>query len=353
VSLDPSVELLPDVPISGPDEDLLDRDDVAMRLVELACAQPHAQPRVVALTGPAGAGKTSVLHLAVALLAERADAACVKLDGADHAGADALLKQMIAHLTAFFSEAGVVDAADSIRDTIAGYGEVVSHVARLGGVKVDVGGALSRSAEDIRVEIAEMAQEVGKRIVIVLDHTDRLPPRELSAAMVALRHYAAIPYVTIVLALDRRELARRLPHAELDPATIERAVQVELALPPADRVLLARVVAGGLGRTAARLHRDIDALLPLFDPEGGTAIAMIETPRDAKRVANAITAALPLWPTGPAARDACLDAVIRLLVPELDGPLLDRGQLDELDAALVGHRRGPATRVALRDLLGG
>ncbi len=374
ISLDADVELLPDVPISAAQEDLLERDPLALRLVELACAHPIAQPRVVALVGGSGAGKSSLLNLAVAHVLERGDVALVKLDAADHPGAEAVLAQMTEQLTVFFAEAGVVDAADSVRDRLASYGEVVSGVARVAGVKVDVGGALRRSTAEVRAEIAEMTQEVGKRIVIVIDHLDRLPAPELAAATIALRHYAAIPYLAFVLTLDRRDVARRLAQADRDPVLLERLIGVELALPPADRTLLARVIAGGLARVGARLGRDIDALLPLFDPGqpgdragagAGPALALVETPRDAKRVVNAIVAALPLWAGELELRDRVLDAVIRLLVPALDGAPLDtRAQvagspaqvaalLAELERLLTGHRRAAAARAALRALLGG
>lgn len=51
----------------------------------------------------------------------------------------------------------------------------------------------------------------------------------------ALRHYAAIAYVTIVVAVDRRGLALRAGQGgELNPSLIERLLTVELRLPPAD-----------------------------------------------------------------------------------------------------------------------
>jgi hypothetical protein len=363
MTMDPGVELLPDVPISGPDEDVLARGPVVTRLVELACAQPLAAPRVVALVGGDGAGKTSVLRLAVAQLLDRGDVACVSTDAAEHADASAVIAAVLAHLTEFFSEAGVVDTADSVRDKLAHYGGMVSSVARLAGVKVDVEGALKRSPEDVRAEIAEMTQEVGKRIVIVLDHLDRLPGKEVGAALVALRHLAAIPYVSIILAVDRRGLFLHLPKADVDPAGFQRLVQVELSVPPPDRVLLARVVAGGLARAGARLGRDIDSALELFDPDAeGLALELIESPRDAKRAANALIAALPLLPDGDALHDACLELLVRLLVPVLDSPRLDachrdgtipaarQARLAELEATVAGHRHGAAARLALREL---
>ncbi len=362
--LDPTVELLPDVPIACAEEDLLARGPVAQRLVELACAQPLAAPRVVALVGGAGTGKTSVVHLATAMLAERGDVAFVKLDAAAYGRAEPLLVALLAHLTELFSAAGVVDASDAVRDTLAGYGDIVSSVARIAGVKVDVAGALRRSPDSVRGEIAEMTQEVGKRIVLVIDHVDRLAGDELAATLEALRHWAAIPYVTIVLALDRHTLGARLRESGDDPTVAERLVQVELALPPPDRVLLARVLAGGLARVGARLGREIDDALTLFDPDTGLALELVATPRDAKRAVNAIAAVLPLWPPGADLNDACLEVLLRLLVPELDGPRLDarhrlaarsggrRDLLTELAASLDGHPRAPGARAVLRALIG-
>jgi hypothetical protein len=359
-ALDPGVELLPDVPVSRSDEDLLGHARLAMRVCELACAEPVAAPRVVALAGGAGAGKSSVLNLATAILGDRADVSFVKLDGTGYAGAKEMIDSLVHQLMEFFNAQNVVDTSDAVRDTLARYGGVISGVARIAGVKVDLGGALARSADDVRAEIAEMTHEVGKRLVIFLDHVDRLPGKEMAGMLVALRHVAAIPYVAIVLAYDRRAAAM-LPDDIVDPRGFERLVPVEIALPPADRMLLARVLAGGLSRIAARTGRDLDDVLPLCDPDspdGSPLLDLCETPRDAKRAINALAAALPLVATDADVGDAALDLVLRLQVPVLDSPRLDQRRrvrdtaramlLAELDAAVAGHRLAGPARAALR-----
>src|SRR5688572_4965896 len=89
--VDPSVQLLADVPISGAAEDLLVRQPFALRLVELACAPPIDAPRAVGLVGPSGSGKTSVIRMAIELLAQRGHLAVVSFDAASFTGAQALL----------------------------------------------------------------------------------------------------------------------------------------------------------------------------------------------------------------------------------------------------------------------
>ena len=360
--IDPNVELLADIPIAGVAEDLLARAPIAQRLVELACAEPLAAPRAVGLVGASGAGKTSVLRMVTELLTARGDVAVVALDAASYVGAGQLLDAMLVSLTEFFSEAGVVDTTDSIRDRLARYGGFVSGVAKIAGVKVDIEGAMKRSAEAVREELIEMTQEVRKRIVVVIDHVDRYAEKEMAAALEALRLYAAIPYVSFVFAIDRRAIARRLSDDDdRDPEVVERLLQVELAVPPPDRVLVARIVAGGLARTAARCGRDIDDVLPLFDPDlegGALGLDLIQTPRDAKRAVNALAAALPLTDD---TYTACLDLLLRLFVPSLDGPRLDSrthlqdpgarlALLAELESSIRLHRRAGAARAALRGL---
>jgi hypothetical protein len=356
--IDPGIELLPDTPIAGPPDDLLQRAPLAERVLELACAEPASMARVVGLVGSAGAGKTSVVRLVQAALAERTDVAAVSVDGGEHPTAESLLGALKRLLDAFFSAAGVIETSDAARDALSRYGDVVSTVVRLVGVKVDVAGVVKRSTDNAAAELAENAQQLGKRLVVTIDHLDRLNDRELTTAAAALRMYAQVPYVTLLLAYDRRALTARA----IDAAAVARLVTVELAIPPLDRVLLARLVAGGLARSAARLARDIDAVLPLFDPDapGATALALLETPRDGKRAVNARAALLPLLPAGAELRRAALDCVVRLMAPALDSPRLTavsaserRTRGDELRATVASSPIAGGLGAAIDELLTG
>jgi hypothetical protein len=97
----------------------------------------------------------------------------------------------------------------------------------------------------------------------------------------------------------------------------------------------------------------------MFDPDGGLALALIESPRDAKRAANALSAAVPLAPAEADPAALALEIVLRTLVPEIDAARLatrDRisakqALYDELVAGVTAPRRAHAARAALRSLV--
>jgi len=352
MNIDPTVELLDDAPIQHADDDRLDRRHVAARIVELAAAAPATRPRVVALIGPPGSGKTSTLNLATALVVARPELATLAVDVQLHASAQAVMKAVAAELQALFDDLGVAGARDKLRDTLISYGGIVSGLIRIAGVKVDVTAALERSAASLREEIARHLEQAGKRVVIVVDHLDQLAPAESDDALAALRMYAAIPYLAIIIALDRRGT---------DPRAFERLVHVELALPPAPRAVLAGVLTTGIARIAARIRRDLTPVVTLFDSDDSLGLALLETPRDAVRALNALSAALPLLPSDANLYLDALEVVLRVLVPEIDGArLAARRRLDdagrqalfaELAEPLARHPRAAAAREALGALV--
>lgn len=357
MTIDPNVELLADIPITAPEEDWLDRGRIAQRLIELAVVGPPTAPRVVALTGEPGAGKSSVLRMVAARLGEAPGVALISIDAATHASAAAVNSALVGDLTKLFAEAGVIEAADKIRNTLTSYGGFIGSVVRLAGVKVDVAGALERSPEAMRAELAENIEQLGRRIVIVLDHVDRLSPAEVGSVLAAQRLYSALPFVAVVIALDRHGLVvEQARNPGSDPLAFERMIQVELALPPAPRALLARVMYSGLERIANRTKYDLDAVIPLFDPVGGIAMDLVRTPRDAKRAINALAAAIPLATGDPVA--LTLEVMLRVLVPEIDPARLDARHRTSERAALYAELADPLTgprataaKAALRALI--
>ena len=114
VEIDPEVELLADVPILGPEEDLFDRMLLAVRVAELSIAGPPTAPRLVALTGDSGAGKSSVLGLVTTDIGARKGLALVAFDAALIPSAQAVMSTLNGELTRLNLE------ARALEDVIAG-----------------------------------------------------------------------------------------------------------------------------------------------------------------------------------------------------------------------------------------
>lgn len=285
------MRLYSDAPITGAAFDALGSAAIARRLVDLVALPGPTQPLVIGLTGPAGRGKTTVLHLAAERLADRPEARTLALDAWTALDAAHVADAFSTELADLFAAEGVVGGAEKVRDRLVSVGDIVSSVIRLAGVKVDVKGALERSPDKLREEVLKLTQALDKRIVVFVDHLDRLPAREVVGILQFVERWGAFPYFAFVVALEPARLADGLRRAEYDPAALERILTVELALPPIDRAAIAAWVRPAIAELADSLRVDPAPALALFAQPDGAGLDAIPTLRVAKRLINALVAA--------------------------------------------------------------
>jgi hypothetical protein len=270
------MRLYTDVPITGVAFDTLGRKPVAQRLVELIALAGTEQPIVIGLVGGAGSGKTSVLTMANELYADRADLHALSIDAWDAGDAVAVASQLTDGVTKIFGEAKVVGGGEKIRERLFSAGDVVSTVARFAGVKVDIKGALERSPQSLREEVMKLTEALARRIVVTIDHVDRLPAADQLAILKLVERWGTFPRFAFVVALDRKSITHDV--------TLDRALGVELALPEVSRGELTALVLRGIAELADELGVEAPDLV----------VDTIATPRQAKRYLNAVTAAAPI-----------------------------------------------------------
>jgi KAP family P-loop domain len=341
----PAVPYYPDAPIAGADFDALARAALARRLVEVVTGVPVDAPVAIGLIGAPGWGKTSVLYMAGEALADRGDLHAIALDAWTAGGAGKLTDAFMREVSAVFAAEDVVGRADKLRDKLVDLGGVVSSVARLAGVTVDIKGALGRSPDQLREEVSKLTTAVGKRIVVAIDHLDRLPGADAIAVVKLVERWCAFPYFAFVLALDRAQLERNLAAAEGDDGTLDRVLAMELPLPPPGRVELAAWVRGGLADLGRALGLDAGPALALFDVADGLGLELVTTLRRAKRLLNTLGAALPLAGAGADLRAACLIELIRTELPDAYPIVLGRLPL-AADASARGRIAARLARMA-------
>jgi hypothetical protein len=342
----PPPPIYSDAPAPGTSFDALARRPVAERLIDLTLIAADL-PLVVALCGGAGEGKTSVLHMAGELCAARADLRAFAIDAWAAGDAAKVNDAFLREVSSIFEEERVVGQAEKVRDKLFALGDVVSTVVRFAGVKVDVKGALEKSPDQLREDVMRMTEAIGKRIVVFVDHLDRLPAAEALAVLKLIARWGAFPYFAFVLAFDRDQMARDL-RKDGDADELDRLVAVELPLPAVDRAELAAWVRGGLADLARSLDVDPAPALSLFDVEGGVALAHVTNLRHGKRLLNALAAALPLATAPIDLRHACLVELVRQFLPDAYSTVVDRLPLCT-DAASRARLAADVAPIAARD----
>lgn len=275
-----------DAPITGAQFDALGRKAIAMRVAELIAMPGAAQPMVIGITGGPGIGKTSLMNLVAEVLAERPLVRTFALDAwtaNDAAKVNEAFSTEVAHV---FSEEGVVGSADKLRDRLLSVGDVVSAVIRLAGVKVDVKDALERSPDSLRTEVMRLTEQLGKRIVVFVDHLDRVPAAQAIAILQLVERWGTFPYFAFVVALDRNRVTEALKRADSDASCLDRILQIELPLPSADRAAIGAWLRVALDELAAA--RELPA--PAITDE---LLDAVPTLRAAKRLMNSLLATVP------------------------------------------------------------
>lgn len=312
-----------DTPISGAGFDALGRAPFADRLVELVTARPP-EPLVLGLCGAAGTGKTSILAMMGERLAGRADLHAFAIDAWAAGDATAVNDLFLREIAGVFDTEKAVGTAGKVRERLFELGGVVSAVARLAGVKVDVKGALEQSPDALRDQVVTLTTAIGKRIIVAIDQLDRLAALDAVAILKLVQRWARFPYIAFVIAMDRDQLAYNLGRIDGDADALDRIVTIELAITPPDRPTLAGWLRGAIAELAAALDVDPTGALALFAVEDGPGLGLVPSLRHAKRLLNALGAALPLGAPPLDLRAAVLTELVRTALPAAYPLVLDR-----------------------------
>lgn len=330
-----SVKVFADAPISSQSFDALGHREVAARIADLVISADADQPLVLGLVGPTGCGKTSVQHMTFELLADRDQLRAFAIDAWSAGDAARVNETFLREISRVFAEGKVTGGADKLRDRLTSMGDVVSSVARLAGMTVDVKGALERTPDQLREEVMKLTEALGKRIVVFVDHMDRLSGAEALALLKLVERWGTFPYFAFVLGYDRDRMLDHVRRVDGDADVVDRAVSAELAMPPIDRARLAAWVRGALGDVAESVRVEPTAALTLFELDGGAGLQVLTTVRQAKRFMNALIVAAPLVAGRVELRQLCLLELVRDRAPVVYRVIAEHAPLDAASVAKV------------------
>ena len=334
---------------------------------------PGGPSLALAITGPWGSGKSSILNLLAAELGDEKPAPpiIIRFNPWHFNNTETLL-------AAFFREFGAglpEGAADGtpvpkLRRALQGLGNLVSSAGTLVGVGalavigkiLSTGAQMAQGAEELLPEptlekthkdIAAELRRLDRLVVVLIDDLDRLDPPDLLAVLRLVRLTAAFSGTVFVLAFDDVRVARVLTQqyagadyrvedakppgqADEDPtdrlqeraaqtwprsdegrAYLEKIVQLLVPVPPVDRHVLRDAVLAGVGavyRARRGVRFDADEFAAAYDAE---LRYVLRTLRDAKRFLNSLRLLVPLVRDEINPTDFALVEALRLFFPDV------------------------------------
>ncbi len=241
-----TLNLIPDAPISNASFDRLDRMAFVQSFAEAIRAAKGEYSVVLALAGPWGSGKSSLLNLIAGELVEtetEKEPLLVRFNPWWFTGTGELVPAFLQQLGAALSRpevkdvlGGATEALDQLADSLARPGEM--HRRDLD----------ARDIQLVRERVVEIFRKSDRRIIVFMDDIDRITPDEMSQMLLIVRAIADFPNTTYVLSLDYEVVVEALENklGVNGRVYLEKVIQLQIDVPVPTRMTMERMVIGQL-----------------------------------------------------------------------------------------------------------
>lgn len=300
-------QLSADRPSSNPQDDLFGHAPFAESLANSICRYPGNDGLVLALYGPWGSGKSTVLSYVRYFLEQKPETeqpVIVDFNPWWFSGQENLARAFLGQLQAVLPTKSdkFKKLGNLLGDFAEGVGGLVDLSGMTGGAGSKIGkliGMVTKSKPKdvpaLKSQISTILRDAGKRILVVVDDIDRLTPEETRQLFTVIKALGDFPNVVYLLAFDREVAAQAIEQQSGMPGEryLEKIIQVPFELPPVDRVAL-----------RAALFKRLDEILGdtpdgLFDQSYWTNAfhdgidPLIQVPRDVVRFTNTLAVTYP------------------------------------------------------------
>jgi predicted KAP-like P-loop ATPase len=309
MALNPAAELSSDRPSTNPAQDLFGHAPFARTLAKAISGYRSSDGIVLALYGPWGSGKSTVLAYVEHELEQGPEAerpVVVSFNPWWFSGQENLAKAFLGQLQAVLpaKHKGFEKVGNLIAEFSGALGGVAdlagkSHGIPFLGKLVETGAkrlaAKPKDVPALKKALASLLLEQKKRVLVVIDDIDRLTPEEVRQLFTVIKALADFPYVTYLLAFDRDVAATAISEQTGLPGDryLEKIIQVPFELPRVDKTSMRQALFTKLdaviantpegrfdqGHWANVFHSGLD---PLFT-----------VPRDIVRFTNALSVTYP------------------------------------------------------------
>lgn len=295
-----------DAPQTDPAHDAFGYASFARRIADAVCKTSSPHGLVMAIHGPWGSGKTSLLNFVKYYLTNlHQDNQPITIDFNPwwFSSKEQLAAQFLSQFRSkLIRESELLrKAGDAMADYAGTIGKVISYSYGVPWLDKFVCFFLKffkrieKDVPNLKLEISGILKKEGRRIVFFIDDIDRLDPDEIRELFKVIKSLADFPNVIYILSFDRKIVAEAINTSlRIDGESyIEKIVQAPFSLPAVDPLRLRK-----------KLFVELDEILeslPLrhFDQThwGNTYFdgldQYIKKPRDVVRVINALSVTYP------------------------------------------------------------
>jgi len=293
--------LSPDRPLNHPEDDILGYDRFAENLAVSLRKMTPLEGMVVAIHGPWGSGKSSVLNFVRHYLEEEPEEGIeeppltMRFSPWWFSGREDLTRLFFGQLRARLGDKT--------------YGELKSRLADLADIASKVPGLPGREAGEfiadklrgepdldaLKEKVDSVLRESGRKIIVFIDDVDRLAPDEIRNLFRMIKAVASFPNVVYLLAFEREIVENALEAQEGTDSGrryLEKIVQGSFDLPPVEQVDLRRMLVSQLDPILDRTQVELDE--HYFSNVYFEGLEeMLDTPRDVTRLTNALRVTFP------------------------------------------------------------
>mgnify|MGYP001136654624 CR=1 FL=1 len=243
---------LADSPIKLQSEDRLDRSNFVKRISQTITEWKVNDSLVIAIHGPWGYGKSSILNL-LAEEINNSNIKSIKVTMFDLWFFNSLESILESFLETFYALGTKLisdeEEKKSLQVSLQKYTKKLSFSnvnislnpeISVGPIKIKIPLEKKPEQEDLETIKAKLQSSLSKikgRIVVLIDNLDRLDINELLLMLKLVRLCNDFPNITYVLAFDRKQVERLLQQEKsIDSDYLEKIIQVDINLPKIDDI---------------------------------------------------------------------------------------------------------------------
>ncbi|MBM3241564.1 hypothetical protein FJZ31_35230 [Candidatus Poribacteria bacterium] len=328
---------LADTPISKSEDDLLGRARFAQRLGDTIRDWNKEESLVIALYGPWGSGKTSILNLAVeqiekttANVPEDERPIVIRFNPWNFSEQNQILEMFFHEIATELGYRSASKTLKKIGTQLQRYGSFLTPISKIPvpgfrflSIVEKIGKGMKEFGNEnlakLKTKISELFKKMKRRIIIVIDDIDRLNEVEIRQMFQLIKLNADFPNTIYLLAFDREVVEKAL---ETTPkisgrAYLEKIVQVAFDIPMIEPTRLTRILFTEMDKLIADVPEENFDQVRWGNLYYGGLRHFFSSVRDIKRFINGFSFSFQLVSSEVNSIDVIGIEALRILAPKV------------------------------------